>query len=59
MVIHDYLADKVAELDTVIEDLESMAETPGDLEALMRLTELRDRLEAAREQYQRQPLLYF
>lgn len=59
MVIHDYLAEKVAEIQVVIDDLESVAETPGDLEALMRLTELRDRLETARDQYQRQQLLYF
>ena len=58
MVIHDYVADKVAEIEVVIEDLESVAETPGDLEALARLHQLRNRLAAAREQYRGQRLLY-
>lgn len=49
MVAHDYLADKVAQIEAVIEDLECVAETPGDFEALMRLTELRDGLRVALE----------
>jgi hypothetical protein len=58
MLIHDYLADKVAEIELVIEDLESFAETPGELEALARLTEWHDRLREARDHYSRQRLLY-
>jgi hypothetical protein len=51
MVIRDYLADRVAEIESVIEDLESVAETPGDYEALTRLSELRDQLRVALQRY--------
>jgi hypothetical protein len=59
MFIHDYLAAKVAEIELVIEDLESVAETPGDFQALARLAEQRDRLESARDRYRATRLLYF
>ena len=58
MVIHDYAADKVAELEVVIEDLESCAETPSDYEALARLTELRDKLRIALERIRSEHTLY-
>jgi len=44
-------------LDAVIEDLECFAAAPGDLDALMRLTELRDGLRIARERCRSKPML--
>jgi hypothetical protein len=58
MVVHDYLTDKVAEIEAVIEDLECIAETPGDYEALARLTELRDGLRLALQRFRSERLLY-
>ena len=45
----NYLAAKLRECDQVIEDLESMAETPPEYEALERLTEWRLMLQRALE----------
>lgn len=48
MVIHDCRAETATQIELIIEDLEAIAETPGDFEALRRLKNLRDRLSAAR-----------
>jgi hypothetical protein len=58
MAAHEYLAAKVTEIEAVIEDLECVAETPGDLEALQRLAELRDSLQTALERCRSDRFLY-
>lgn len=46
-----YLAAKLRDYEQVIEDLEAIAETPGDFEALQRLSEYRAKLLRALNDY--------